>query len=95
MSTTHTALATTSQGVLEAIQVPTSAPGPDQVLVKIEYSGVTPLDTSMVDFGQFVQSYPARIGFNAAGTVTKIGGNVQNLTVGDRVRINFLDFLRH
>jgi len=65
--------------------VPTSAPGPNEVLVKVEYAGVTPLDTAMADFGLFIQSYPTRLGFNAAGTVVKVGSDVKSLVVGDKV----------
>lgn len=90
MSTTHITIATTSKGVLEAIQVPTSAPGPNEVLVKIEYAGITPLEVTMVDLGHFVQSYPTRLGVNAAGTIVKVGSDVKSLVVGDKVCFDLL-----
>lgn len=91
MPTTHTAVATTAKGVLEEIQVPTAAPGPTKILVKIEYASVAPFDVSMIDLGRFIQSYPERLGFDAAGTVIKVGSEVKNLVVGDRVRTGVLD----
>lgn len=68
--------------------MPTSAPGPNEVLVKIEYAGLTPLDTAMVDFGLLIQSYPTRLGLNAAGKIVKVGSDVKSLVVGDKVCFN-------
>lgn len=82
---THTAIVTTAKGEIATVQVPTIAPGPSEVLIKIEYAALIPFDTYVVDLGFFVESYPARFGCNAAGTVIKVGKDVQGLAIGDQV----------
>jgi NADPH:quinone reductase-like Zn-dependent oxidoreductase len=82
---THTAIATTSIGVLDTIEVPTPSPASSEVLIKIQYASLVPLDFRMLDVGFYVQSYPARLGFNAAGTIVTVGSDITNLSVGDRV----------
>ncbi|KAH7922794.1 GroES-like protein [Leucogyrophana mollusca] len=82
---THTAIATTSKGVVDAIQVETERPPPGHVLVKVSYSAIGPLDTYMAVQGLFVQDYPTLLGFNVSGTVAETGSGVEGLVVGDRV----------
>ncbi|KAG6911276.1 hypothetical protein DXG01_002115 [Tephrocybe rancida] len=82
---THTAIAITEPGKVDAIQVPTGAPGDGQVLIKVEYASLIAFDTYMSDLGYFVQSYPVIPGFNASGTVAQLGNGVTDLAVGDRV----------
>lgn len=82
----HTAIATTAKGEIDAIQVPTRAPGAGEVRIKIEYAGMIPFDTYVTDRGFYVQSYPVVLGFTSAGTVAEIGSGVEDLKVGDRVR---------
>ncbi|KIJ54027.1 hypothetical protein M422DRAFT_25016 [Sphaerobolus stellatus SS14] len=85
MSTTHAAIATTSLGVVDIIQLPTPEPGNDEVLVRVEYSSVIPFDTYISDKAYYVSSFPLTLGLNAAGTVAKVGPNVSGLKPGDRV----------
>ncbi|EGO05367.1 hypothetical protein SERLA73DRAFT_174491 [Serpula lacrymans var. lacrymans S7.3] len=82
---THTAIAATSKGVLEAIQVKTEKPGRGEVLVKVAYSSMIAFDTYITDLGYHVKEYPAVLGFNASGTVAEVGLGVDDLAVGDRV----------
>ncbi|KAG6860842.1 hypothetical protein C0995_006980 [Termitomyces sp. Mi166 len=81
----HTAVAITEPGTIDTIQVLTSAPGTGEVLVKVEYTSLIAFDTYMTDFGYFVPSYPVIPGFNASGTVAKLGQGVTDLAVGDRI----------
>lgn len=83
---THTAIATTSKGQFDAIQVPTETPGEGEVLVKVEYSSMVAFDTYMTDMGYGVTSYPVVLGFNVSGIVAKLGPGVDDLAEGDRVR---------
>ncbi|KAG6805690.1 hypothetical protein H0H93_004270 [Arthromyces matolae] len=39
----------------------------------------------MTDFGYYIQDYPVIPGFNVSGTVVKLGADVVDLVVGDRV----------
>lgn len=84
---THTAIATTSKGIIDAIQVPTTKPGPGEILLKNAFSSMIAFDTYMADLGYAVQEYPAILGFNASGTVAEVGPGVTDLAVGDRVSI--------
>lgn len=85
MPSTHTAIATTSKGLLEAIQVPTGIPAEGEVLIKVEYAALVPFDAYVTDRGFYVNGYPVILGFNAAGTVSKVGLGVRDLKFGDRV----------
>ncbi|KAG2126311.1 chaperonin 10-like protein [Suillus clintonianus] len=62
-------------------------PDPGQLLVKIISSGLNPLDWKIQDSGyiQFVPSYPAVIGEEAAGTVEAVGEGVTDFKKGDRI----------
>ena len=83
-SETHNAIVTTSPGVVKLVQLPTPNPTEDEVLIRVEYSSVIAFDTYTVDKGYAVPTYPVPLGFNAAGTVAKLGSNVNGLQVGDR-----------
>lgn len=63
------------------------APGPGEFLVKIISSGLNPLDWKIQESGfiQFVKSYPAVIGEEAAGIVEAVGEGVTDFKEGDRV----------
>ncbi|KAF5385380.1 hypothetical protein D9615_001071 [Tricholomella constricta] len=82
---THTAIATTELGKIDAIQVPTEAPGEGEVLLKVEYSSMIAFDTYLADLGYTISNYPGILGFNASGTVARLGADVNDLAVGDRV----------
>jgi len=51
----HTAIATTSKGLFDAIQVPTEAPGQGEILLRVEYSSMVAFDIYMTDFGYHIQ----------------------------------------
>ena len=84
---THTAFATTRPGVLEKIQVPTPAPGPNEVLVKMRYVGLAPIDSYRLDTGIFVQQdqYPYVLGAAGSGEIVSVGHDVTDLRRGDSV----------
>jgi D-arabinose 1-dehydrogenase-like Zn-dependent alcohol dehydrogenase len=47
-------------------------------------------DLFQVDANFFVQNYPVILGFNAAGTITEVGPNVKDFSVGDKVCFSIL-----
>lgn len=65
----------------------TPKPAPDEILVKIEATALNPLDWKIQSWGIFVEKYPTVLGFDAAGTIVQVGGDVptSSFTVGDRV----------
>lgn len=58
-----------------------------QVLVKIEATGVNPLDYKIRngDFPGFTQPFPAILHGDFSGTVVEVGKNVRTLQIGDEV----------
>ncbi|KAJ3087325.1 hypothetical protein HK100_008399 [Physocladia obscura] len=66
-------------------QRPTPTPGPGQVLVTSKALALNPVDYIMRDMGFNVASFPVVLGSDAAGIITKVGPDVTNLKVGDRV----------
>lgn len=81
----HIAAATTAKGEVKVIVVPTKAPAPGEVQIRVEYGAMIPPDVYAADFGLFVSSYPSILGFSTAGTVNQIGDGVKDLKVGDKV----------
>lgn len=63
----------------------TPKPGPDELLVKIEATGLNPTDWKIQKYGILVQNYPAIIGTDVAGTVEEVGEGVTAFAKGDRV----------
>ncbi|MET4705131.1 alcohol dehydrogenase catalytic domain-containing protein [Frigoribacterium sp. UYMn621] len=65
------------------------APGPGELLVRIEVAGVCHSDLSVVD-GNRVRPTPMLLGHEAAGIVDILGEGVTGLELGDRVVMTFL-----
>lgn len=73
---------------LEIKDVPIPGIGDDEVLVKIMYSGVNPLDNMIVrEEVKLITpyKYPLVMGNEFSGVIEKVGGNVSGFDVGDRV----------
>jgi len=67
-------------------EVPTPEPGPDQVLIEVAAAGVNFADTLMIA-GKYQEKppFPFSPGFETAGTVRAVGGNVNGVKQGQRV----------
>lgn len=72
--------------VMKPEEIETPEPNADQILVHVEAAGVNPVDT-YIRTGTYAQKpdLPYTPGKDAAGIVEKIGANVKNFAVGDRV----------
>jgi S-(hydroxymethyl)mycothiol dehydrogenase len=68
---------------LEEIRV--EAPGPGEVLVRIEATGVCHSDLHVIEEDGWGHSFPILLGHEGAGTVESIGDGVDGLSPGDRV----------
>jgi NADPH:quinone reductase-like Zn-dependent oxidoreductase len=78
MSSTHQA-ATLPQlgGPLSVAKRPTPSPGPGEILIEIKAVALNPVDYYQRDFGMPpVPIYPAVVGSDVAGIVTKVGSQV-------------------
>lgn len=74
--------------VFEYGELPTPAPGPGEVLVRVAYAGVNPADWKnrqgmLAQYRPYV--FPYIIGFDASGIVAAIGEGVNGIAIGDRV----------
>lgn len=71
--------------VLRVADLPTPAPGPGTLLVRVEATGVGPWDTKMRSGAFGPQPTPYVPGAELAGTVTAVGPGVESFAVGDAV----------
>jgi NADPH2:quinone reductase len=69
---------------MELVDTPPPQPGPKQVLVKLEASGVNFIDVYF-RIGLYKADTPITLGNEGAGTVVAIGPDVTGVKVGDRV----------
>jgi NADPH:quinone reductase-like Zn-dependent oxidoreductase len=69
---------------IEELDIP--APGPGEVQIKVKALGLNRAE-AMFRSGQYLEDpkLPARLGYEAAGTIESIGSGVQGLAVGDAV----------
>src|SRR5688500_2771381 len=72
--------------VLKIEQVDLPAPGPGEVRIAVKALGLNRAE-AMFRSGHYLEqpNFPARLGYEAAGTVEAIGDGVQGLKVGDAV----------
>jgi NADPH2:quinone reductase len=70
--------------VLELVELPIPEPKPNEALVQIKAAGVNFIDVYFRE-GRYPAPLPFISGQEAAGVVTSIGTDVQNVKVGDRV----------
>lgn len=76
--------ATGGPEVLQLEEVPTPAPGPGEVLLRVEAAGVNFIDTYQ-RAGAYKVALPFVPGQEAAGTIAALGAGVSGFTVGERV----------
>lgn len=73
---------------MEIRELPMPSPGPEDVIIKVEYVGVCGSDTHFFESGQRKGKdfdLPFILGHECAGTVTQVGEHVSTLQPGDRV----------
>ena len=68
---------------LEEIRV--EPPGPGEVLVRIEATGVCHSDLHVIEEDGWGHAFPVLLGHEGAGTVESVGDGVDGLAAGDRV----------
>ncbi|OJT08731.1 Protein TOXD [Trametes pubescens] len=61
-------------------------PSVDEVLIRVEASALNPSDWKIQQFGMVVEEFPTILGWDAAGTVVRVGSAIQDqFAVGNRV----------
>ena len=67
---------------------PVSAPGPNEVLVKLVSVALNPVDMAVQAYGAPFASYPYIGGLDGAGVIECVGEGVTNVTAGDKVHVH-------
>ncbi len=73
---------------LKAADVPTPEPGPEDVLIEVACTSVNPVDWKIREgmlADMFPHAFPLIPGWDAAGTVSAVGRNVDRFQAGDKV----------
>lgn len=69
--------------IVENVDIP--KPGAGQLLVRIQASGLNPVDWKIQKYGAWIENYPAILGSDIAGVVEALGDDVSGFATGDRV----------
>lgn len=75
---------------IEVKKVEVPEPSQDEVLIKVHCIGICGSDVHYYEYGKigrYVVEDPMILGHELSGEVVEIGGNVQNISVGDRVAV--------
>ena len=73
---------------LEMAEVATPEAQPDEILIRVAYAGVNPVDWKIREGmleGLFPHRFPLILGWDAAGTVAALGTKAAGFQVGDKV----------
>jgi alcohol dehydrogenase, propanol-preferring len=89
MSATYKAIQVTKPGEFETVMKPLVDPGPGQVRIRVEASGVCHSDAGTVE-GSFPIIWPRVPGHEVVGRIEALGSGVQGWAVGQRVGVGFL-----
>jgi Zn-dependent alcohol dehydrogenase len=76
-------------GAVALEQIVVDRPGPGEVAVRIEASGVCHTDLHVVEEDGWGHALPVLLGHEGAGTIDAIGPDVDGLAVGDRVVVGW------
>lgn len=75
---------------LEDREIPTPEPKNGEVLIKIKAAGICHSDVHYRDGISSVGYLPIALGHEVAGVIEKLGANVDDYKVGDRVCVNYM-----
>ncbi|MHA1419055.1 MAG: alcohol dehydrogenase catalytic domain-containing protein [Candidatus Heimdallarchaeaceae archaeon] len=75
---------------LEDREIPIPVPKPDEVLIRIKAAGICHSDVHYRDGVSPVGYLPISLGHEVAGVIEKLGSNVLDLQVGERVCLNYM-----
>ena len=70
---------------LVEVELPTPVPGAHDLLVRVQAVSVNPVDTKLRAPKPQIEAQPKVLGYDAAGVVEAVGGEVQGFKPGDRV----------
>ncbi|CAE6520468.1 unnamed protein product [Rhizoctonia solani] len=73
------------QGKLEVGTRSTPVPQGTQALVKVTAAAINPVDWKILDYGLFIEKFPAVLGTDGAGIIEAVGPDVTHFKPGDKV----------
>ena len=80
---------------LEAQDIPIPDIGPAEVLLRVKAAGICHSDAHYRAGVSVVSPLPLTLGHEIAGVVERVGGEVKNVSIGDRVCVHYLDTCGH
>lgn len=89
MGETYKAIEVTKPGQFTEVRRPVTAPGPNQVRIRVQACGVCHSDAATME-ALFPITFPRVPGHEAVGRIDAIGSEVRGWTVGQRVGVGFL-----
>jgi len=89
MSAMYKAIQVTKPGEFATVMKPLVDPGPGQVRIRVEASGICHSDAGTVE-GSFAIDWPRVPGHEVVGRIDALGSGVQGWAVGQRVGVGFL-----
>lgn len=75
-------------GNVNCDDIPIPTIGSNDVLIKVKYAGICGSDKHIFNKGMFVEKIPETMGHEFVGTIAKIGKNVSDFSLNDRVTAN-------
>ncbi|MDF2583059.1 MAG: alcohol dehydrogenase [Mycobacterium sp.] len=88
MSGTYKAVQVSAPGIFEVVVRPLTAPGPQEVRIRVEACGVCHSDSLAVE-GALPVEYPRVPGHEVVGTIDAVGDGVQAWRIGQRVGVGY------
>jgi len=77
-----------SPEVLKITDIPKPVPTDDEVLIKVKFTGINPVDTKVRSGSSGMSKYlefPAVLGWDVSGIIEGVGKNISNFKIGDEV----------
>lgn len=74
--------------VLKIIDIPKPVPNDGEVLIKVKFTGINPVDTKVRSGSSGMSKYlkfPAILGWDVSGIIEDVGKNILNFRIGDEV----------
>ncbi|QRV98333.1 Zinc-binding dehydrogenase [Ceratobasidium sp. AG-Ba] len=85
MSQQKASLLLAKQGKIEVGTRPIPKPQGKQALVKVTATAINPVDWKIVEYGVFIDEFPAVLGTDGAGIIESVGSEVTGFEKGDKV----------
>ncbi len=89
MSTVRAYAASKANGDLESFEYELGPIGPEEVDIAVESCGICHSDLSMLEDAWSITRFPFIPGHEVSGKISKIGGHVSHLSVGDNVGLGW------